>query len=594
MSTAFKQLSNIFKYKSAGKDGSIVNHIRIGDNIESDPNKINKLLIDVLRKLQFDESKEISDPLPFPHLDDLTPCEAEFIVNKMASNKALSFDLVSDIIFSQNYKLKTSEIIKSLWNDRVTNSLDLSHFEARLVPLNKKHPDIPRPEEFRPIIVMSPLIKLLEARLLPRLQTYLIMCSQRSQVGFVPGMDIFVNIFRALKQLRRRTSDKKRAFCLFLDFKSAYNSIPHDALFQKLESICPNSEVQLLKAIYSRLTIKIGDEKTKCNIGVAQGSMISPALFDIYSEELISRLIDAGFSFEDILAYADDHLIICDSLEDVLKAISVVKTWCSSANISLNPQKSGILEVIPRRSKPTLKTGTLVCDIPVVASYKYLGLEIDCKLTGDKHLSFLISKINFITNRLAPLLSKVSTNYKINLWKTLIQPLLNLALPLLAHNNWTRVQKMERNLKCCFKRFIGLCLSTDDQVLSKLINLRVLSLAKDLERSSLSKWQQRLSHCPDIVTQKKEKIPTPLIPKIFTKYNNFQKSKCRLCNNNSINSAFHLRNMHGLSIPSPLQLLCELERDFPRKSKSNPRAYILKEKENRILQYFNILLRHSL
>lgn len=88
-----------------------------------------------------------------------------------------------------------------------------------------------------------------------------------------------------------------------------------------------------LKAIYSRLTIKIGNEKTKCNIGVAQGSMISPALFDIYSEELISRLIDMGYSIEDILAYADDHLIICDSLEDVLKAISMVRSWCSAANI---------------------------------------------------------------------------------------------------------------------------------------------------------------------------------------------------------------------------------------------------------------------
>ena len=113
--------------------------------------------------------------------------------------------------------------------------------------------------------------------------------------------------------------------------------------------------------------------------------MISPALFDIYAEELISKLIDNGWSFEDILAYADDHLIICDSLEQVQKAIVIVNSWCYVSNISLNPMKSGILEVIPRRGKHSVKVGSVVCEIPIVSSYRYLGIELDDKLTGEKN-----------------------------------------------------------------------------------------------------------------------------------------------------------------------------------------------------------------
>lgn len=84
--------------------------------------------------------------------------------------------------------------------------------------------------------------------------------------------------------------------------------------------------MQLLRAIYSRLSIKIGSEETKCNVGVAQGSMISPALFDIYTEELISEFMKSGWSFEDVLAYADDHLVICDSIEEVQNAIRLIKS----------------------------------------------------------------------------------------------------------------------------------------------------------------------------------------------------------------------------------------------------------------------------
>jgi len=67
------------------------------------------------------------------------------------------------------------------------------HFDSRLIPLNKIHPQIPSRKDMRPIIVTSPLIKLVEACLLPDLTTYLIEKLHHSQTGFIPGNGIFVN-----------------------------------------------------------------------------------------------------------------------------------------------------------------------------------------------------------------------------------------------------------------------------------------------------------------------------------------------------------------------------------------------------------------
>ncbi len=307
-----------------------------------------------MRQLQVDTQRPLVRNTPFPDLPLISSEDALRLIQKMSTNKALTFSFMSDIIFSKNLQTQTANIIRDLWKSDVLNNLPSVYFEARLIALNKKHPEIPKPSEFRPIVIMSALTKIIEGRLLEKLQDYLSNKLARSQVGFVPSMDIYVNIHRAIKQILKRTSNKSHAFCLFLDFKSAYNTVPHDKLFLKLERICDYDEIALIKAVYFRLTIKLGEETLTCNTGVAQGSMISPALFDIYAEDLILKLMDYGWSLEDLLAFAGDHLFICDTEVELLKVIDLTNDWCQRSNITLNPAKSGILEVIPRRGKPSL------------------------------------------------------------------------------------------------------------------------------------------------------------------------------------------------------------------------------------------------
>jgi hypothetical protein len=61
-------------------------------------------------------------------------------------------------------------------------------FQARLCSFNKVWPNIPLSEEFRPIVVLSPLYKFLELRFLSKLNTYLTQKLDRNQIGFVKSM----------------------------------------------------------------------------------------------------------------------------------------------------------------------------------------------------------------------------------------------------------------------------------------------------------------------------------------------------------------------------------------------------------------------
>src|SRR5438105_6273609 len=100
----------------------------------------------------------------------------------------------------------------------------------------------------------------------------------------------------------------KSAFALFIDFKSAYNFARHDILFKRLENVLDENEIKFQKAIYDKIVIKSGNAQFRPNLGVAQGSVISPALFDIYLDPLLWEL-NKVIPLDDIFAYADDVLI---------------------------------------------------------------------------------------------------------------------------------------------------------------------------------------------------------------------------------------------------------------------------------------------
>ena len=149
---------------------------------------------------------------------------------------------------------------------------------------------------------------------------------------------------RALERITLRTNQKKCVYGLFIDFSNAYNSIPHCLLFQKLRSkkILNDDEIEYLEQLYARYRLRIGKTRIKSNKGVAQGSVISPALFNIFIEDLSEELKEkTDINLEDLLYYADDLLTLCTSMEQVKKVIKVISDWSLRNGMQLNKKKSG-------------------------------------------------------------------------------------------------------------------------------------------------------------------------------------------------------------------------------------------------------------
>lgn len=81
-----------------------------------------------------------------------------------------------------------------------------------MICLNKKHPAIPRTDEFRPIVVCSPVVKFMEGFLTKSLKSYAINQLHRWQYGFTPGFSIEECKARVLeKVIRLKESSNLRA-----------------------------------------------------------------------------------------------------------------------------------------------------------------------------------------------------------------------------------------------------------------------------------------------------------------------------------------------------------------------------------------------
>ena len=203
---AFNLLKTICKYHLYEKrDGSIVNQILMDDGkVTTDKDQVSSSLIDVLKSIQHsDQFEQYTGKMPFPDLPELDEKSVKGILSSLSTGKALSYDLFSDMVLRDDKTCeKLSTILKDLWSNKLNDIQGIENiFKTRLVALNKVHPNIPKPNEFRPIIIMSLIVKIMESRWLPKLKEYMITKMCPAQTGFVPGQGVFTNIFRAIRRV---------------------------------------------------------------------------------------------------------------------------------------------------------------------------------------------------------------------------------------------------------------------------------------------------------------------------------------------------------------------------------------------------------
>ncbi|RMZ99708.1 RNA-directed DNA polymerase from mobile element jockey-like [Brachionus plicatilis] len=129
----------------------------------------------------------------------------------------------------------------------------------------------------------------------------------------------------------------------------------------------------------------------KTSIGVKQGGPLSPKLFSIYVEDLINEIMSTELITDidgiktGILVYADDLLIMTDSVKKMEKVLKICETFGIKTEIKFNPTKTQIMRINGTKQD---ETSLELCgeEIEWVRKLKYLGVWVDGKHYSKEHL----------------------------------------------------------------------------------------------------------------------------------------------------------------------------------------------------------------
>ena len=276
--------------------------------------------------------------------------------------------------------------------------------DARVVPVFKSGSKT-LISNYRPISILLNINKIFEKLIYRRLYSYIesrnILTNR--QFGFRTGCGTETAILQLISDILPAFSNKKFVLCTFLDFSKAFDTVDHGLLLLKLEKYGVRGlALDLIRSYLSDRTQRvviggISSEVRNVLIGTPQGSCISPLLFSIYTNDLITFLTNPTN-----VLYADDTTIVTTAVETIsLETITNnylqrVISWSNFNKLSLNASKSKCVlftnryNVIP----PTIRINQ--ASIGLVDSYSYLGIDIDSKLKFHVYIDKLTSKLSRI------------------------------------------------------------------------------------------------------------------------------------------------------------------------------------------------------
>jgi len=127
------------------------------------------------------------------------------------------------------------------------------------------------------------------------------------------------------------------------DLKSYFDTIPHEALLERIkEKISDGRVLKLIEAYLNQGVLEDLKEWTP-EKGTPQGAVISPLLANIYLDPLDHLMAEAGF---EMVRYADDFVVLCRSRAEADRALQKITAWTRGAGLTLHPEKTKIVHAV--------------------------------------------------------------------------------------------------------------------------------------------------------------------------------------------------------------------------------------------------------
>jgi len=223
----------------------------------------------------------------------------------------------------------------------------------------------------RPISVSDTYSTIFEKILL--FETEKIHQNHLKQFGFKARSSCGHAAFVVMETAKKSRNDGLKTYTCAIDASKAFDKVNRFILFKKFLEKTNKILARALIGYYGASTafvMNAGEvsESFKTTLGVKQGGCISPRLFAIYMEDLISEIernsqgIRIGKNKIDIILYADDVVLLSNSALGLQEMIRVVEQYGSKNEVKFNVAKTNILIFHNKKRISRKSTTNMVMD----------------------------------------------------------------------------------------------------------------------------------------------------------------------------------------------------------------------------------------
>ena len=315
-----------------------------------------------------------------PILED----EVESAVKEMKKGKAVGDDGIAIEMIQALGDMGTKILTKQLNKIYEAGKLPLELCQSTFITLPKK-PGTTECGQHRTISIMSQITKVLLRIILKRIRNKITPLIGREQFGFMKDKGT-TNAIYALKMIMERSIEKcNDLYICFIDYSKAFDSVHHDTLFDLLlKSNIDQRDFNVIHDLYLNQKARVrinGETSNQFDIqkGVRQGCVLSPELFNLYSEDIfsnINHLSGLSINGENItnIRYADDTALLANSQEDLQALVDRTTKESEARGLFLNVKKTECMLVSKKPASENMMD--LTCKgspIKQVDKFKYLG-----------------------------------------------------------------------------------------------------------------------------------------------------------------------------------------------------------------------------
>jgi exonuclease III len=405
---------------------------------------------------------------PRQEVDDSPPvlkAEVEEAVRSLKAGKSPGVDNVPSELLKHGGEATTAALTalcQKIWEEK---KWPKEWTQSLVIPLPKKG-NLKLCQNYRTISLISHPSKVMLRIILNRLKSKAEELLAEEQAGFRAGRSTVEQIFNCRVIIEKHLQHQQELFHNFIDFKKAFDRVWHDGLWQVLRGFnIDEGLVQVIQELYTNassavlLDGQIG-EFFRTSVGVRQGCLLSPVLFNIFLEQIMQETLHDHHTSISIggrpisnLRFADDIDLMGGSNSELQDLTNRLSERAGAYGMEVSTEKS---KTMVNSTNDTSADITMNGEkLEEVSKFKYLGATLSKDGTSTAEVRIRIATATSAMARLSRLWtsSAISFSTKYRLYKSLVVSIL-----LYGCETWTLLADTERRIQAfehkCLRRLL--------------------------------------------------------------------------------------------------------------------------------------------